>query len=158
MHATLKSTIISAMEDITVSFFTMDFLVISKTAIEIGDKDRYEPPDTDITAIVGFNGEIEGGLHLAAPAHVALILSHAFSGDNHPEINDVVTDSFGELANILAGSVKERLSENGLYNIALTPPMVATGRNNTFKYSTLMNSTKQYFTIGNAPFLVEVFY
>ncbi|MBF0195892.1 MAG: chemotaxis protein CheX [Magnetococcales bacterium] len=95
-------------------------------------------------------------MNLAAPAHVTLRLVSAFSGEELLEFDDMAADAFGELANIIAGSVKEKLSEDEIYKINLTPPMVTKGSNH--KYYNSENSVKQYFTINKSPFFVEVFY
>ena len=83
-------------------------------------------------------------------------MASALAGEDLLVVDEIVTDAFGELANIIAGAVKGKLSEDELYKIGLTPPVVAKG--NSHKYNTSLNSTKQYFTVGKAPFFVEVFY
>ena len=156
MHNLLTTTIKNVMHDIANSYFSHDVIVHPKTTVNIGGDGSYEAPKADITAIIGFNGDIEGGLHLSAPSHVALLLAGALAGERFLEVDDTVIDAFGELANMIAGEVKESFGDT--YLISLTPPVVVFGENNSFKYSTLLNATKQYFVIENAPFFVEVFY
>ncbi|MBF0447514.1 MAG: chemotaxis protein CheX [Magnetococcales bacterium] len=156
MHEILKETIKAVMEETADAFFPPEFVIVPRVTVMIGGQDKYEGTNADFTAIIGFNGDINGGMNLAAPTHVTLKLASALAGEELFEIDDMATDAFGELANIIAGAVKERLSADGLYEIGLTPPVVAEG--NSHKYNTSLRSTKQYFTVGSAPFFVEVFY
>lgn len=156
MHELLKNTIQTVMNETANAYFPDTLKIVARVAVEIGDEDRYESSAADYTAIVGFNGDIEGGMNLAAPEHVTLKLASALACEEFFDVDDTVLDAFGELANIIAGAVKEKLSEGDFYDIALTPPVVAKG--NSHRYNTSLNSTKQYFTIGSAPFFVEVFY
>jgi chemotaxis protein CheX len=156
MHNILKDAIKSVVEETAAAFFPPEFNIVPRVTVDIGDGEKYEATSADFTAIVGFNGDIEGGLNLAAPAHVTMKLAGALSGEEFLKVDDMVIDAFGELANMIAGSVKEKLSNDGLYEIGLTPPLVTEG--NTHKYNAALNSTKQYFTVGSAPFFVEVFF
>jgi chemotaxis protein CheX len=152
----LKTTIKFVMEEITASYFPPEFVIAPRATVEIGDGDRYEAMDADFTAFVGFNGDIKGGMSLAAPVNVTLKLASALAGEELLKFDDMASDAFGELANIIAGAVKGKLSEGDLYKINLTQPIVTKG--NDHKYNTSMNSTKQFFTVGSAPFFVEVFH
>lgn len=156
MHEILQKTIQSVMAEIAAAYFPPELIIVPRATVAIGDGDRYEQTGADFTAIVGFNGDINGGMNLAAPEHVTLKLASALAGEELFEFDDLASDAFGELANIIAGDVKARLSDNDSYTIDLTPPVVAKG--NSQKYNASLNSVKQYFTIGSAPFFVEVFY
>ncbi|MBF0381174.1 MAG: chemotaxis protein CheX [Magnetococcales bacterium] len=156
MKDILRSTIKLVVEDIAISYFPPEFVVTPSVIVEIGDDEKYKSTAADYTAIVAFNGDINGGMNLAAPAHVTLKLAGALAQEEFVQFDDMVADSFGELANMIAGEVKQKLSQLNDSLIELTPPVVATGNNH--RYNSSMNSTKQYFTIGSSPFFVEVFY
>ena len=154
MQTDLADVIREAIDETVKVFFTTDVGIKAGPAITKPEGQSYEPPQADITAIIGFTGAVEGGVHLSAPLHAALGLASAFSGEPLESFDATAKDALGELANIIAGAVKERI--NG--SIYLTPPQVVTGVNHKVVYTKLLESTKCYFRTFNGPFFVEVFY
>ena len=154
MQTDLAEVIRGAIGETVTVFFTTDVGIKAGPAITKPEGQPYEPPQADVTAIIGFSGTMEGGVHLSAPLHAALCLAAAFSGEPLDSLDATTKDAFGELANIVAGAVKDRISET-LY---LTPPQVVTGKNHEIVYTKALESTKCYFRTSNGPFFVEVFY
>jgi chemotaxis protein CheX len=128
--------------DETATAFFIDDCGIKPGPVVVKDSDEpYKPPEADLTAMVGFSGQVEGGVHLSSPMHVALGLASAFMGEPVEESSGDLTDAFGELANIIAGAVEGHISEE----ILLTPPMVVRGAANGIEYTKKLKSTKCYF-------------
>ncbi|MBF0098127.1 MAG: chemotaxis protein CheX [Magnetococcales bacterium] len=150
----LATVIRSAIDETIIAFFTTDIELKAGPAIITTEGQAYQPPQADMTAIVGLSGTMEGGVHLSAPLHTALGLAIAFSGEQLESFDATARDAMGELANIIAGAVKERISDA----IYLTPPKVVTGVNLTVDYTKALESTKCYFRSLHGPFFVEVFY
>ncbi|MBF0126551.1 MAG: chemotaxis protein CheX [Magnetococcales bacterium] len=154
MHHIFPEVIRLAIDETVLAFFTIDIGLEIGPAIKKPEDEHYLPPQADITAIIGFSGMIEGGVHLSAPLHAALGLASAFSGEVLEKLDETARDALGELANIVAGAVKSRISEQ----IFLTPPQVVTGSNYAITYTHTLESTKCYFKTDNGPFFVEIFY
>ncbi|MBF0183598.1 MAG: chemotaxis protein CheX [Magnetococcales bacterium] len=153
-HLDLATVIRNAIDETIIAFFTSDIELKEGPAIITDESQVYQPPQADVTAIVGLSGTMEGGVHLSAPIHTALGLAMAFSGETLEVFDATARDALGELANIIAGAVKERISDA----IYLTPPKVVTGVNLTVDYTKALASTKCYFRTMHGPFFVEVFY
>lgn len=156
MHINLAAVIRDAIDETVSAFFTSDVGITAGPAIVKPEDQPYVPPQADVTAIVGFSGALmEGGVHLSAPMHAAIGLASAFCGEELENFDEISRDAIGELANIVAGAVKGRISDE---NIFLTPPQVVTGANHEISYTKTLESTKCYFKTTNGPFFVEVFY
>ncbi len=154
MNEDLPGVIRKAIDTTAKAFFAKDVGIEAGPAIVKSRDKPYEPPQSDVTAIVGFSGAMQGGVHLSAPLHAAIGLADAFTGETLSEFDDLAKDAFGELGNIIAGSVKGLLGEQ----IILTPPQVATGAGDEISYTKTLESAKCYFRTDNGPFFVEVFY
>ncbi|MBF0339701.1 MAG: chemotaxis protein CheX [Magnetococcales bacterium] len=126
------------------------------TVSKKGDDD-YRPPSSEVTVVINFSGGIHGGIHLAAPLHVAMELASSFSGETYDTIVGEAGDGFGELANIVAGGVQTRLG-TGYGNINLTPPTLITGTDYKMQYKSNFDSVKQYFKSDAGLFFVEFFF
>ncbi|MBF0614843.1 MAG: chemotaxis protein CheX [Magnetococcales bacterium] len=153
--ANLAEVIREAIEETSVAFFTTDIGIKAGPSVTTSADQPYVPPQADVTAIIAFNGIIEGGLHVSAPFHAAVALAAAFSGEEIPSFNITAKDAIGELANIIAGAVKSRICDD---QINLTPPQVVVGRDHQIGYTKPLESTKCYFRSDEGPFFVEVFY
>lgn len=155
MEIDLAEVIQDAINETVAAFFISDVGIQVGPAITKPEDQPYKPPQADVTAIVGFSGLMEGGVHLSAPLHAAIGLASAFSGEPLESFDEIAKDAIGELANIVAGAVKGRISDAKIH---LTPPQVVTGKNHEISYTKTLSSTKCYFMTTNGPFFVEVFY
>lgn len=150
----LGEIIQQCVNETALAFFVDDCEILPGPVVVKEDEHPYKPPEADLVAIVGFSGQIEGGTHLSAPIHVAVGLASAFMGEAIQESDEELGDSFGELANIIAGAVKDHISEE----ISLTPPVVFKGAASGIQYTSKLESTKCYFRSRFGPFFVEVFH
>ncbi len=81
----------------------------------------------DVTGVVGFAGpSTAGSLAIRIPGETALTIYSAMIGTDHDELNHEVLDGIGELANIVAGSVKTGFSHHDV-EINITLPSVIVG-------------------------------
>jgi chemotaxis protein CheX len=150
----LALVIRATIEETVAAFFTDNLGIVAGPSIVKKKDEPYKPPQSDVTAIVGFSGSMQGGVHLSAPMHAAMGLAVAFSGKSLLEFDDIGKDAFGELANIIAGAVKGQIGEQ----INLMSPQVVTGNDYDISYTKTLESTKCYFRTDNGPFFVEVFF
>ncbi len=79
-----------------------------------------------VSGIVGFGGQCSGMVAIHAGEDVAMAITQRFLGLAVDCVGEDVTDAFGELANMLAGSIKMVLDEGGS-NIILSVPSYVFG-------------------------------
>lgn len=106
-----------------------------------------------LSAIVGFAGFKQGNLAIHLPEAVAKGLTGDFLGMDVEEINEDVQDAMGELANMLAGSMKPFISEEG-GKVDLSLPSVVYGEEYTL---TVVNEADWMivpFSVSHGDFLV----
>lgn len=83
-----------------------------------------------LSAMVGFAGFKQGNLAIHAPDKVAMGLTSDFLGVEVDEINEDVQDAMGELANMLAGTLKPFIANDG-GKVELSLPSVVHGEEYT---------------------------
>ncbi|MBF0116137.1 MAG: chemotaxis protein CheX [Magnetococcales bacterium] len=155
LFANLAEVIHEAIQETEVAFFTSDIGIKAGPSVTTSADEPYSPPQADVTAIIAFNGSLDGGVHLSAPFHCAVSLASAFSGEEIPSFNEMAKDAIGELANIIAGAVKIRICDD---QIQLTPPRVVIGRDHQIGHTKRQTTTRCYFRTNSGPFLIEIFY
>ena len=109
--------------------------------------------ECSMSAMVGFAGFKQGNLTIHAPDQVAKGLTQDFLGMEVNEINEDVQDAMGELANMLAGSLKPFIASNG-ERVELSLPSVVHGEQYTL---TVVNEAEWVmipFTVSHGDFLV----
>jgi len=75
-----------------------------------GDSPQFTEPDESakgMTAIIGISEGISGFLALHVSPEDACIIAGTMLGDSYTEVDDIVCDAIGELANMLGGSLKK---------------------------------------------------
>lgn len=107
-----------------------------------------------ISGIVGFAGRAKGMLAVHTPEVTALAITGGFLGIDMTEINEEVKDAIGELANMLAGSVKLSLAESSS-EIRLSIPSVICGDSYTVNAPTEGQGLIIPFSIAEGKFFVE---
>jgi len=108
-----------------------------------------------ITGMVGIAGLFKGMLAIHAPADVAMAITTNFLGLEVDSINADVKDAFGELANMLGGSIKASLSDNSR-DIQLSIPSAVCGEEYTLDYQPRNHCTTMPFKSAEGIFLVEL--
>lgn len=83
-----------------------------------------ESSQNDVSGIIGLSGGARGLVALSFPKVSALKIVSAFVGDNVQNLDKDALDAIGELANIVAGSAKQDLTE---YKVNISLPTVVMG-------------------------------
>ncbi|MEJ2199512.1 MAG: chemotaxis protein CheX [Desulfuromonadaceae bacterium] len=117
--------------------------------------ERVTKHNDSISGIIGLAGSYKGMLAIHAPAPVAMTITTNFLGMEVDSLNDDVKDAFGELANMLGGSVKSGLSENSR-DIQLSIPSAVCGEEYTLDYQPKNRTTSVPFKTGEGTFVVEL--
>lgn len=110
---------------------------------------------SNVSGMIGLTGLYRGVLAIHAPKSAALAMTGYLLGIEVPEINEDVQDALGEMANMLAGSLKLALSKMGK-DIKLSIPSVITGDDYTLACFEGTQGVVVPFTIAEGTFVVEV--
>ena len=108
-----------------------------------------------ITGIIGLAGNTKGMLAIHMTNQAALAVTTAFLGMDVEEIDEDVRDAIGELANMLAGSIKSILDPGGS-DIKLSMPSAIYGEDYTIDCLADAQSVTVPFTFDGYGFMVEL--
>jgi len=108
-----------------------------------------------MTSMVGFAGFRQGMLAIHTPENVALDITTLFLGLEVDKIDEDVIDALGELANMVAGSIKPLIAKDGV-DVELSLPSVIHG--SEYSMTTLADSETIVvpFSLNAGDFLVEL--
>lgn len=106
-----------------------------------------------LSAMVGFAGFKQGNLAIHVPDKVAKGLTGDFLGVEVDEINEDVQDAMGELANMLAGSLKPFIANDG-GKVDLSLPSVVHGEEYTLTVINKADWIIVPFSVSHGDFLV----
>ena len=81
----------------------------------------------EMMALVGFSGAVKGTTGLYFPYDTGLAIAGRLLSTEITELDETVSDTIGELANIVAGSAKARISEHVGETLELSLPVVLHG-------------------------------
>jgi chemotaxis protein CheX len=87
-----------------------------------------KPPEADlnITSMVGLAGKLCGLLSVRCDRKSAALITSRMLGIDVAKVGDEMSDAMGEIANIVAGNFKDKISGLG-DGCMLSPPTVITG-------------------------------
>ncbi|MFO7767050.1 MAG: chemotaxis protein CheX [Pelovirga sp.] len=108
-----------------------------------------------ISGIIGLAGNTKGMLAIHMTNEAALAVTAAFLGMEVEEIDEDVRDAIGELANMLAGSIKSILDPGGS-DIKLSMPSAIYGEDYTVDCLAGAHSVTVPFTFDGLGFMVEL--
>lgn len=96
-----------------------------------GEKETQSMGDSVVVSMVGFIGSLNGVLYLYMREQLARDVTCQFLGLEPDELeeepDETVNDALGEMANMIAGTFKNGLCDEG-YNCRLTIPSILRGR------------------------------
>lgn len=125
--------------------------------MELADSYPLEEPVTkfqcSVTGMVGLAGTYTGILSIHCPKNFAMRIASNMLGMDIDEVGEDVNDALGEIANMLAGYVKQVLSKGGL-DINLSIPTVISGEEYTINAMTDLDAVVIPFTNEGERFLV----
>lgn len=110
-----------------------------------------------ISALLGLSGDLKGMLCIHCPEQGAKAITASLLMMEVEELNEDVTDAMGELANMIAGGLKSRLSSDGRA-LELSIPTAIAGVSYTVNSLATAASVTVPFTVEDWTFLVELRY
>ncbi len=135
-------------------FSTMIFMkIVASTPLANGNYDIGD----HISAMIGLSGDFTAMLSIHCPKDVGLAIAGEMLGMEFTEIDADVKDTMGEIANMVAGGLKERFANEDM-KISLAIPTAITGK--SYTVSTPKKSTKIIipFTVEAGQFFIEIKY
>jgi chemotaxis protein CheX len=141
--------IIDATQEIFSSMIMLD--VVPGEPFERGS----EPLKNSVSGIIGLAGKSKGLLGIHLPSSMALSITTAFLGMEVEEIDEDVRDAIGELANMLAGSIKTALDPKGS-EIQLSMPSAIHGEEYSIDCLADSINIAVPFALDGETFLVEL--
>jgi chemotaxis protein CheX len=94
---------------------------------------REQTQDWDLSALIGISGEARGAVALSLKKELALAITGKLTGKTHTTLDEEVVDAIGEIVNIIAGNVKEKLEEH--FNLVISLPSIIKGKGHEIIWS-----------------------
>lgn len=110
-----------------------------------------------VSAMIGLTGGLSAMLGIHCPSAVGLAVSGAMLGMELEEVDADVKDALGEIANMLAGGIKERLSSENI-DLELAIPTAVAGKSYVISAPQGSQRVVVPFTIEQGRFFVEIKY
>lgn len=95
--------------------------------------------ESNLSSLIGLAGDLKGILAIQCPADVAMGITGAMLGMEVMELGEDAKDAIGEIANMVAGGLKEALAASGK-KIELAIPTTVIGT--SFRTSGLTGATR----------------
>jgi chemotaxis protein CheX len=124
---------------------------IFQTPVQIESVHHFE---NSVTAIVGLAGTYNSLVSLHTSDNLAMAFTSSMLGMEVTEVDDDVSDALGEIANMIAGSLKQQLSSGGA-DIKLSIPSIVTGKNYDVSAGSPSDTLTLRFITGEESFLVS---
>lgn len=113
------------------------------------------PVSGDFTAMVGLAGQLCGLLTLHCSAHSAALMASRMLGVDVKESDPQMWDAIGEIANMIAGNFKNKLTGMG-DRCMLSVPTVITGSDYSLRSMTNAGPLEVPFLFEGAPISIAV--
>ncbi|MCK4502111.1 MAG: chemotaxis protein CheX [Desulfuromonadales bacterium] len=110
-----------------------------------------------ITAMIGLTGSFAAMLNIHCPEEVGLAIAGAMLGMEFETIDADVKDTLGEIANMVAGGLKERFAKEDLM-LQLAIPTAVTGKSYTIAPPKTNNRVIIPFQVESGQFFIEIKY
>jgi chemotaxis protein CheX len=81
----------------------------------------------EMMALIGFSGAVKGTAGLSLPTQTGLAMANRLLMTDMEEVDETVSDTLGELVNIVSGSAKAKLSNLVGETLELSLPVVLRG-------------------------------
>lgn len=159
MNEEISDAIIESVHDIFQGFLAMEVFPgvrHQETSLAILESVEGLSVSQETSAVVSFTGALRGAVFLEGSIVTALMLAGALAGKPFESLSGEPLDLFGELADLIAGGMRSRLSAHG--EICMTPPLVVVGSRYTLHNARIFCRTRHLFQVRGGSFIVECHY
>lgn len=143
----LENCLEKAVKEITTTMFSCESKMIPCDQVEL------VPPG--VTATVGFGGKISGFVAIHLSPRNACALAEGLLGMSFTEMDEIVADAMGEMANMLAGGLKKFACQNeDLFRISV--PSVVFGSDYSTHAPKNADTAKMGVEAGACSFMIQL--
>lgn len=119
----MVEVMVAALVDVTQDIFS----TMVDRAVQFGEPNYSGPqPTANVVATVGFAGTLSGYVSLCVSKEAAFEIAQALLGSSAEEAHEHVRDAAGEIANMIAGSVRTQMTDKG-ETLGISTPIVTVG-------------------------------
>ena len=119
----MVQVMVSALVDVTKEIFS----TMLDRSVDFSEPTFAGPqPTANVVATVGFAGSLSGYVSLCVSKDAALEIAQALLGSSADEAHEHVRDAAGEMANMIAGSVRTQMTDKG-ESLGISTPIVTVG-------------------------------
>jgi chemotaxis protein CheX len=108
-----------------------------------------------LSGMIGLAGDLQGSVLIHLPEPVAIAITNAFLGLELTAVDEDVKDAVGELTNMVAGSIKYLLPDQG-QEIDLAIPSVVAGRGYRCEATGKFTRSAVGFEVEAGRFIIEM--
>ncbi|MBF0213706.1 MAG: chemotaxis protein CheX [Magnetococcales bacterium] len=159
MNEEISDAIVESVQDIVNGLLAMEVshgVRHAETSLEILESVEGLSVIQEISAVVGFTGALRGAILLQGSITTALQLVGALVGRPLESLNSESLELVGELADLIAGGMRSRLSSHGA--LSMTPPMVVVGSRYSLHNARIFCRSRHFFQVPGGSFIVECQY
>jgi chemotaxis protein CheX len=109
----------------------------------------------DVSGIVGITGPPNGSMSLTFSKDCIIQIVANMFGEKFPEINDDIKDAVGELSNMISGTARNDLGNNG-YAFKTSIPTVVSGPGHEIRHMCKAPTIAIPFKTNGGAFVVEI--
>jgi len=109
----------------------------------------------DISGVIGLAGDVIGFVTVCFPEDLGLKVTGAFFGEDIEEMGPDVSDTIGEITNMIAGGAKKILAEDG-YKFNISVPNVVVGHHHFVDRPSSVMCIGVRFQMEGSDFAIEV--
>ncbi|SHJ06673.1 chemotaxis protein CheX [Malonomonas rubra DSM 5091] len=135
-------------------FNTMIFMEISSGQVLT---EGQEVLDCHVSSMIGLSGDFNSMLSIHCPGNIGRAITSEMLGMDVEEIDEDVKDTLGEIANMVAGGLKESFAAEDI-NLELSIPTTVSGKSYTVSSPTKSNRVIIPFKLEQGRFFVEIKY
>jgi chemotaxis protein CheX len=111
-----------------------DFVGMEIAATDPYFSDKEIPDRWDISALISLSGQAQGVVAISMKQSLALQVTGILTGASHTTLDEDVMDALGEIVNIIAGRVKQRLENT--FRLIISLPTIIWGMEHKVKWPT----------------------
>ena len=109
----------------------------------------------DVSGIIGITGPPNGSMSLTFSAPCIIKIVSSMLGEEFSEVNDDIKDAVGELTNMISGTARNELGNQG-YTLRISIPIVVAGPGHEIRHQSKAPTIAIPFNTDAGPFVVEV--
>ncbi|MBF0187946.1 MAG: chemotaxis protein CheX [Magnetococcales bacterium] len=154
-HGEMLTAIWDTVQEIAMTMLMVEIAPVSPKSLTFNEP--YVPSSADTVALIRMQSGLQGGIRLCSNRASCLALAGVLFGGSFDTLTEDASDSYCELANMVAGGVQTILSDQ-YDSLKITPPELFTRDHPEPGYPGYYHSVHYSFVMDGNPFFVETFF